>query len=134
MDWIWYIFVVVVVGRSSWRQRVPEMKFPDDPELIRAVTGRDTLEAVSWITVESGYILGLDGLMALTMGRGGRMGHAAITCPVAPQYKHNPCDKRRCLSMRVSRVLSICMGSGAGSGGLMFSGRRRRGINPGGTC
>ncbi len=66
--------------------------------------------------------------MALTISRGGRTGQVAIVCPEAPQYKHKPWEKRRCLSVRESHVLSTSLGSGTGSGGLMFSGRQRRGL------
>ncbi len=68
------------------------------------------------------------GVMALTISRGGRTGQEVIVCPEAPQYKHKPWNRRRCLSVRESRVLSTSMGSGTGSGGLMFSGQRRRGL------
>ncbi len=133
-DWIWYTFVVVVVGRLSWRLRVPVMKFPAEPESMRAVTGKDTFKAVSWTTVVSGHILVTCGLMALTISRGGRMGQVAMACPEPLQYRHKPWDRRRCLSVRESRVLTTCMGSRTGSGGLMFSGRRRKGIGLVSTC
>ncbi len=47
------------------------MKLPADPELRRACTGMETLEAVSITTVVSGCIFMIVGLMTLTMGRGG---------------------------------------------------------------
>ncbi len=121
-----YTFVVVEVGRRSWRLRVPAMKFP--AESMRAVTGKDSLQAVSWITVVSGHILVTCGFMALTISRGGRMCQVAIACPEAPQYRHKAWERRRCLSVKESRVLSTSMGSWTGSGGLTFSGRRWKGI------
>ncbi len=113
--------MVVEVGR-----RVPAMKFPAELESMRAVTGKDSLQAVSWITVVSGHILVACGFMALTISRGGRMWQVAIACPEAPQYRHKPWERRRCLSVKESRVLSTSIGSWTGSGGLTFSGRRRR--------
>ncbi len=127
MEIIWYKVLVVVVGRLSWRLRVPEIKFPDEPESSRAMTGRDTLQVVIMALVVSGLLLVEDGQRELTNSRGGRTGQAEITCPEAPQYRHNPCLRRLCLSLSESLVVSICMGSGNGSGGLTFSGRRREG-------
>ncbi len=40
-------FVNSLVGCLSWRQRLPDMKFPADPESRRAWTGREMSEAVS---------------------------------------------------------------------------------------
>ncbi len=87
------------------------MKFPAEPESMRAVTGKDSLQAVSWTTVVSGHILVTCGSMALTISRGGRMWQVAIACPEAPQYRHRPWERRRCLSAKESRVLSTRMDS-----------------------
>ncbi len=45
----------------SWRQRLPDMKFPADPVSRRAWTGREMSEAVSNTTVESGFIFCMTG-------------------------------------------------------------------------
>lgn len=80
--------LVAIVGRLSWWQRFLEIKFLAAPESRRACTGMETSEAVSITIVVSGCVLAIDGLITLTMGRGGRIGHAMMTCPTAPQYKH----------------------------------------------
>ncbi len=66
------------------------MKFLADPASRRACTERETPEAVRFTIEVRGCILSIAGLMTLTMGLGGRIGHIAIPCPSAPQYKHKP--------------------------------------------
>jgi len=116
---------VTVVLSLSWRQRAPETKLPADPESRRALTGMETSAAVRITMVVRDFILFIGGRMALTMGQRGRVGHAEMTCPGAPQYKHNPWVSHLCRSVKVSWVFSSCMGSLASSGGLMDSGRQR---------
>lgn len=119
---------MVVVGRLSWRQRLPGMKFPAELELSRKYTGREIPAALSFTTEVRGSILTIEGLMTLTTGHGGRIGHAAITCPPAPQYKHRLWLILLCHSQGESRVPSTSIGSWPGFGGLMVSGRQRSGV------
>ncbi len=119
-DWTSYKVSVVEVVSRRWRQRLPEMKLPAEPESRRAETEITVLETISCAQVESGFIFGIEGWMALTMGRGGRRGHASIMCPLAPQYKHRCCVSRLCLSDVVRRFVLVCIGSG----GLRTSGGR----------
>jgi len=74
-----------VVLSLSCRQRAPEMKLPADPESRSATTGRETSAAVRFTTVVSGFNLFMEGRIALTIGRGGRVGHVESTCPGEPQ-------------------------------------------------
>lgn len=53
---------MVVVGRLSWWQSLPEMKFPAELESRRADTRRETSEAVSITFVVRGCILTKEGL------------------------------------------------------------------------
>ncbi len=88
------------------------MKLPAEPESRRAETDITVLETVSRSQVESGFILWIEGWMALTKDCGGRRGHASIMCPLAPQYKYRCCVSRLCLSDVVRRLESVCIGSG----------------------
>ncbi len=81
-----------------------------EPESRRAEMEITVLETVSWAQVESGFILWIEGWMALTKDRGGRRGHASIMCPLAPE--HRCCESRLCLSDVVRRLESVCIGSG----------------------
>ncbi len=80
----------MVVEVGSWQLRVPAMKFPAEPESMRAVIGKDSLQAVSWITVVSGHILVTCGSMALTISQGGRIWQVAIACPEASSIDTSP--------------------------------------------
>ncbi len=75
------------------------MKLPAEPESRKAETDITVLETVSRSQVESGFILWIEGWMALTKDCGGRRGHASIMCPLAPQYKYRCCVSRLCLLM-----------------------------------
>ncbi len=81
MEIIWYKVLVVVVGRLSWRLRVPEIKFPDEPESSRAMTERDTSQVVITALVVSGLLLAGDGQSELTNRRGGRTGRLRSHVP-----------------------------------------------------
>ncbi len=55
-DWTWQVVLVGVVGSLSWRQRLPEMKFPADPESRRACTEMEMSKTVNCTTAVSGCI------------------------------------------------------------------------------
>ncbi len=127
IGWAWWVVLVAVVRRLSWRQRFPEIKFPTDPESRRAWTGTQTLEAVRITMIVRGCILATPAFITLTIGRGGRIGHVAITCPPALQYKHRPWVSHLCRSEDERRVMSTSMASWPGFGVLRVTGCRRSG-------
>ncbi|XP_067260299.1 uncharacterized protein [Chanodichthys erythropterus] len=86
-----------------------EGQFPADPKSRSADTGMGTSATVSVTVVVSGFIVWRVEMMALTMGRGGRVGHSEITCPGEPQYKHKFWVSLLCRSAGVRQVDSTCM-------------------------
>ncbi len=72
-----------------------------------------------------GCILATTGFITLTIGRGGRIVHVAITCPPVPQYKHRPWVSHLCRSEDERQVRSTCMGSWPGFAVLRVTGCRR---------
>ncbi len=124
IDWILYRMSLSLFLSWSWWHKSAEMKLPADPESRRAWTEIQWRGVVSCTIVVSGCILTEEEETTLTTGRWGRTGHVLITCPFWPQYRHNPWVSQRRRSAEDSRVLSTCMGSYCGSGGLGNSGWR----------
>ncbi len=80
MDWIWYVFGLTAVGILSWRQRLPDMKLPADPESRRAWTGREIWWVISVTTIVSGDMFWGTGWMELTNSLGGRVHLTNFLC------------------------------------------------------
>ncbi len=90
------------------------MKFPGEPESIRADTEMEWKGVSSWTVSNDKIEISGSTWRVPTAGRGGREGHFWMKCPDAPQYRHKPVVRRRSRSARVSRLESSCMGSGTG--------------------
>ncbi len=116
-------------SRSCWRSsemcRQCSALFRD-PESRRAWTEIQWRGVVSCTIVVSGCTLTEEEETTHTMGHLGWTGNVRITCQLWPQNRHNPWVSRCRHSAKDSRVLSTCIGSYCGSGGLGNSGWRNK--------